>query len=105
MRLDPALTQGQMKSLFDYLAVKKETWNEPLVEVSYLLKMLISDNPYATVALRRDIGKRVSDYIESRPEVYKILKSKLENEDVEHDGHITPERLVVALQSIKALLP
>jgi hypothetical protein len=70
-----------MKSLFEYLAIKKETWKEPMVEVSTLMKMLCTDNPYENVQVRRDIGKKLSDYIDSRPEVYKILKAKLENED------------------------
>jgi hypothetical protein len=70
-----------MKSLFEYLAIKKETWKEPMVEISHLMKMLCTNNPYENVQVRRDIGKKLSDYIDSRPEVYKILKAKLENED------------------------
>jgi hypothetical protein len=67
--------------------------------------MLTTDNPYLSVATRRDIGKKLSDYIVSRPEVYKILKAKLEKEDFDHDGHVFPESLVGILCFLKALLP
>jgi hypothetical protein len=52
-----------MKSLYDLLAIKKETFTEPLVEVAHLLKALTTDNPYADVTLRREIGKKISEFI------------------------------------------
>jgi len=49
--------------------------------------------------LRREIGKKISEFIASRGDIYHQLKTKLEIEDSGHDGHIAPEKLVKVLCS------
>ena len=49
--------------------------------------------------MRREIGKKISEFIASRGDIYHQLKTKLEIEDSGHDGHITPEKLVKVLCS------
>jgi Ca2+-binding EF-hand superfamily protein len=68
-----------------------------LVELPVLLKALLSDNPHAAVTLKRAVGKQISDFITSRPDLYNSLKSKLQSEDTHHDGYISPEKLFKVL--------